>query len=199
MPSGFTPDAIWVSDLNVRKVDSDPGATTAIRNTTAGLSRVKSELDILIDQGLEATSVRTSSASPITALVGELVRLNCNGAITVNAPAPASLAEGEIFGIQVVTGDPGANNITVARNGHSTINEVAASLVLDSKGTFTFRRAGTDLVVEFSAPLMLAVDDAGASDGYVLGRVGGVPAWRSPTQRAATSTWRRATCRMAPA
>ena len=50
MPSGFTPDAIWVSDLNVRKVDSDPGSTVAIRNTTAGLGRVKAELDALIDQ-----------------------------------------------------------------------------------------------------------------------------------------------------
>ena len=50
MPSGFTPDAIWVSDLNVRKVDSDPGSTVAIRNTTSGLGRVKAELDALIDQ-----------------------------------------------------------------------------------------------------------------------------------------------------
>ena len=68
MPSGFTPDAIWVSDLNVRKVDSDPGSTTAIRNTTAGLGRVKAELDALIDQGV--TKVGTPADNQVGVWTG---------------------------------------------------------------------------------------------------------------------------------
>ena len=101
----------------------------------------------LARQVLSATALQTSADSPITAASGELVRIETDAEITVNAPAPADLAEGEVFGVQIVTGDALAFPVTIERNGHGTIEGLATFHPLDSIGTYMFRRQGTNLTV----------------------------------------------------
>lgn len=118
---------------------------------------------------LVATAVRASADSPITAALGELVRLNADGAITVNSPGTSNLYEGHIFGVQIVAGDPSANTVTLARNGFSTINGASDDATLDVLGTYVFRRQGTDLFAEAVPPIILDSSDQIANDSGVTG------------------------------